>query len=1474
MARDVIDELLESRDDHLIDTATVPEDDDPMVSPDGYAELSPGFAEEEMIDALVSPSADDADLAIPPREALDVEEYQRPLSRAEAAALEETPLLDLDRGQGLRYVDDPLQEAWMQDASRRKARAMEAILEDQMYGEDESGFSLTRKLRSGARAIGRGARRAARGASSAARKVASTARGFVPGRDRQKAALLKATAAKLTRGRINFLRAADLKRGLRRPPAAYAQAGKAFARQKLAAAGLPTTTAGDGIYGSSFVGSWYNPFSWFQTRTRYVLQNAAGEMLEMTPTEFEAYRGAQAAQQPGDPAVDPSMVDPSADPSMMDPSMADPYGGYPPGGDEMPYDESMMGDDGQAWDFVVGDDFVGELAAEILGEAPDRLAVLKAILVAVKKGRATKGDARSGVTIARAIPHEKAAAFLQAKLSELRDGAPTVEGAGAAAVRGDSLGALAAEILGADDPAARKAKMAKVMSAAFAAVRDGRATKGDARAAQALARKLGDGNLAKYFLAREPEPDLKPGPPSVPGLAEASMMGMDPFLYKLNPAYWIKSGREKRLVDAEKKANQQAEDTRERLEKQRKELTTGRKAFQAAAAAKAVEKESQDVEAELKDIEASVASGMRGEGDGEVSDDQKAMAARRAEQRAGARELRRKAARCRAVARAARREVESTGAISGPTKQALEACIKEHGEVMEGASQFEAIMVGERAAVSMRGAPLGKKRWVAMAALAATDPSKLQQWQRKNKVKLSATEQAHLKSLAMLTRQAMAKQGVVKGDDLVGLSWKDPLKVAAVAALPAAALAYGAYRGAKYVGQKAGIISKGATPQQARQARINQLRARRLAAMKKLAAAQQRSDASQAEMLAAQEAADAEAAAQDADAAATEDQYAAEDAAALPGMTDYQDGDGDLMGASAFVGDFVGEVDDPKAKKIILAAQKDDATGRKIRAGAKVYAAARKGDPKARVAVKKIAIKARGGDKQAARDLNAVKAGRTAVLARGKAKRKIAKKATAEARARKIRSLENRAGDALARASRRHQLKVASRLERRAAAGDKKAKAKVAAIAKRAAAGDKKAAGAVAAMQLSRRVRARAASPREQRSLKQAARVYRAANRGNKKAIRQVRLIEAAAKAGQPNAKRAAERLKTAALVERAVASGKVTVPPKKASPGAAKAAERKRYDLLVGRVTSGVASKEEALAAAKIGKKMGLKEEAAALAMQARSLRPAAQPIKDAAAVAAAAQAGNKDAQKLVSNVLERAGSGDPEAINSAGKLAAVRAVDAVDRGMPMPAEVAEATGIVERAHAGDPEARRIVQRAAEAAKGGDARGVEAAVALTAASAIIAATASRPGARREWAEKAAEARGTRVTPGGEAEQAELAEIRGKVGRGEATEAEGRRGRELALALGKPKVAAEISALMPPPEEGPSPMSSLPDSPLPPIVSWRDMLRESVRAILFATPNPTGNYLEGVSSRGATPMLAPTASEARAAPGRALRKRT
>lgn len=1482
----------------FVDTAMVPDDDDPSFDDDGQTFMRPGFAEHEMLNTLESPPIGDPQAQVTPQEAFEEMKYSAPLDEGERQILNETPFL----GPELSFVDDADHAEWMYDHQRLKKNALDDAFEDQMYGElmdDESGWGFS-SITNAVKKIGKGALKynpatLALKYNPATLAAKALIKKFVPSRDAQKAALLRRTNSRLVQGRANFLQIADIRNGIKnRPRSYYVALAKPWSRSRLAAAGLPTSyTTGEvaaSILGTEdMMGSWWNPFSWFQSKTNYVVQNAQGEITEMDQGTFNAWLAQQQAAQ-GDPsqaAVDPSQqpaLDPSMDPSqqaafdpsqMTDPSM-DP--------------SASQGDDD--WTRAIDLHQMIEKAAR--GDQ-GALGALRQI-----KTKAARGDAQARSDMNEISNYQKETGMSVTGDEQIIAGsAPDYEMMVGDADEAGAFSSFAGEVTPARSISSSRYKQLTVQWAR----RMSGQTKPNAAALSAAHNRLAA--------------QLKKRGISVVDSSGNSMMGA--WLYKLSPMYWLKSERERKLIDAEKSNWQRTQDLAKANKKKGEELEAGKRAAYQHEQAKSAEQQSQEMEAQLEDIEKSITSGdLMGADAGPALE---AIAAGKDAARGNAK---------KAGALAAK--LEAGEPLSSDELARLRSCMKMchhlralhdelHAKVTPAAadtppstsgyhsyeqakstqSSFLGSRIGEPATEilgptnteivgsarfqrpNISNLPVNKQRHlVALTAIAATNPAGISAYVKRNGLRLSARDMANIKIAAARTQAIITRPGYAKasmrgdslmGDDSMGFSWGKLLTAPlAAAALPAAAITWGMHKvvqapldlikwGARKGGWGGGkgSSSSSSTNPQALQAALKAAQQRQIAAQQRIAAANAATDAAQQQAAANAAAADAEAQAQQAEADAQQAQIDAQN----PNPPGYGDGSYDdqsgsvsVLGAEFFSGAFVGEIDDPKAKKIVEEAGKNTPTGKKIRAGATLYHKAKKGDAKSKLAIAKIQAKAKAGDPQAQRDYNAVKAGKIAVHAKGRAHWKIALKRRNEAANKRgiaIRKrLEAKAGARLGEHTRRKKLAHIAKVEALAAKGHPKAKASVARTVARAKAGDKKAQTTVAALKLARHVRTAAKTPAERKRLHEAQKVVYKARKGNKKAIRQIALIDAAASHGQPNAKRAKARLNVAARVEHAVATGKIVPPSKNVL---SHSAAKKHVKHVKNRIDLGIATREEALSAAKVARAAGDRKTAGAFALHASRLPSAKQPIKDAAAVAAAANNGSADAKLAIDNTLVAAQAGDPKAITQAGHLAAAQAVDAVNKGKPMPPAIAEATMTVERARAGDEEAKRTVARAGDAAQDPEHpnhdRGVEAAVALTAAATVASALAANAAAKKHWMNEAKKSTGTHIDSEehGKA-QTELAELMAKLHEGSATYAEGLRARNLAMSLDQPKVAAEISAIMPPRDTIDTPMSSLPDAPEPAIRGPMALLREALRALAFATPDPFANWREGIRSRG------------------------
>ena len=691
---------------------------------------------------------------------------------------------------------------------------------------------------------------------------------------------------------------------------------------------------------------------------------------------------------------------------------------------------------------------------------------------------------------------------------------------------------------------------------------------------------------------------------------------------------------------------------------------------------------------------------------------------------------------------------------------------------------------------------------------------------------------------------------------------------------------------AQWTGRQLGITHGGTSPEQARLQRLKAAQARIRAAKARAQAADAQSEAEYRTQQQLASAADAEADAADAEATAKEAAMETAEAQYLPGQTDEEaeaanaavDASGrrlssSAMGAAAYSNFGVkptvtplpatpapkspaqsakdAELDklmkasynsrkqlkaarrtlvakhDPKAAKILAVSAEKTPAGMKLKAAMKLYVAAEKRGSKERLAVAVMAAKAKKGDKQALADVQALKLAGIAVKAERKAAKQVERIAKRRARAAKLVALRKKAevaaSNELIRVSRARKLAKVAKLEKKAAAGNPKARAFIAkheALAKK---GNKQSAEVVKAVALVKNVRTMAPNSREKKNLRAAHRLVKRVEHGNKKALRETRVIVAAAKHGNPNAKRARKRLQTAAAVELTLKTGTVVVPA--AALTGAMVAERKKKEAakdkkklasVEAKIANKTASREEVVAAARTASEQGDRAKAAELLTEAAVTPSAGDELRRVATVAAAAEAGNPRTQANLQRAETLAAEGDPRGIEAMGKLAAVKNLSQVSKGRDLDPEMKEAVADVEAASAGSVPVAEKIASMQEKAAARDPAAVKYMVAATGAAIVSRALASNPKAQEEWKEKAG------VVPG-------------------PTENED-------VAVGPPLL--------------PGLASSLPDLPLPPIRSFLGLLKASARALTLATRDPFQNYREGVRSRSTESSNVSTAGAA------------
>jgi hypothetical protein len=260
-------------------------------------------------------------------------------------------------------------------------------------------------------------------------------------------------------------------------------------------------------------------------------------------------------------------------------------------------------------------------------------------------------------------------------------------------------------------------------------------------------------------------------------------------------------------------------------------------------------------------------------------------------------------------------------------------------------------------------------------------------------------------------------------------------------------------------------------------------------------------------------------------------------------------------------------------------------------------------------------------------------------------------------------------------------------------------------------------------------------------------------------------------------------------------------------------AVEHKKVSAAQDKIAAKTASREEALAGAKAAADMGDKERAAELTTAAATLPSSKEELSRVATVAAAARAGNPAYTEQVARAQELAASGDPRGVEAMGKITGVQALDQVSRGKDIDPPMKEAVRDLQAAKDGDQAAAAKIEEMKTRAATGDPKAVKYAVYAAGAAAVASAVANNPPAETEWLRKA----------GVKAKDGSKDDVR--------------------------IVDAEIV----------TPLSSLPDQPLPPITTVFGVIREGLAALVCATRNPFQNYREGVIAKG-TRGTAPASS--------------
>jgi len=1436
-----------------------------------------------------------------PGEAARTLEDMRPLDDEEVEIFEENPKL-----LGMRRVDDAEEAQWLRGRIKDGYTAMDEVLDDAVFGDAMNkeeqlerlgldtdlgwgipGLSSLKKLAKGAakavgktaRGVYRGGKRGLRGgfryakrgvrtpftaAKWAGKKVTRSLMKFVPGRDAGKAKLVRGLNQKLVRGHANWLAAQDKRAGrATKSFSAYLTASKPWAKLKIAQGGLPTKfvvsgadVLGADIMGADVMGVWWNPFTWFQQKAKVIEQQASPEMMQ----------------------------DPYGQPSAY------PQEAYPQ--EEYPQEDYAYGDVSAG---ISGDDSLGGVTEEILaGVSRSKPKAKKAVqpstreqqLVEVAVSKLRQGQPLSagelGVLATLAKAGNADAKKIYAKL--MKEGS---------AMSGEEVGAWMhmlnplywwrgkdyrsmkdkeieawkknkdlREDLEKRQIVLKQAEKARSAAEAVQQAKDqATATEAQLKAIKAsLAGLLPGEEVAGTFVGHE-----KPTPVDDvvrKGLAKLGKLDRAKSLYaKIAKGSPLSKDELKEASEIARALHKIKVVHGDLWKKTPPELAMMHGAFVGACLGARVD------------------------------------AARKRNQRNGK------------VAFALQKKIAAGEKLTDEEKKILVAMLADSSKLREVVRSFTS-----GAVLKNLDNAVGLRRAAFVGAARSMTPVERKMIATIVKLAKAGNPRAQ-KGLAELKKTGLVAGGDVVGWDELGFSipgLSSLKKVFKYATAPVWLPAYGAYKGAKWIGKKTGIISSKKSAEQVRLAKLRAAAKRRAAALAKA----RKFDAETEAELRAQEAiaaaAEAEAEAADAEALAREAAMRTKEKEAAPELFDNdEDSSGEFVGSwERFVGaddlevlaegkgelDMVGDdlevlaegkgeldmVGDDlevlaegkgeldmvgrakramkarRAKKVVAKAAEKSPTGAKIRAGAKLYRRMKAGDPKARKAVSVMVKKAQTGDLQAKRDVKALWAGREAVLAKKKAQKREARHLAALARKKKVRAFQSRleavAANKLARTERRIRMRRLARVERKAAAGNKKARAYVAKQLASARKGDRRARARVEVIKLAKETRRAAPTKRERRNLASAARVYRKARKGNRKAVRTIMLVEAAAKKGNPNARRAVRRLATAKKVETAVAVGVLgigTAATAKKVAGSAKREHVENVKKARAKLATGSASREELAAGARSAQALGDKKTAGNLAVAATRSPSATESLKKTATVVAAKELGNPEAQEVVKATFTATKSGDPEAIRKMGKVVAVQTLEDIKEGRPVPEAMRDAVNLQERVAAGDPQAQQMTRLITEQATSSSPspEATAAAITLSAAAVTARAMAAKPKARREYLEK------VNAVPEAERPAAEQ-KLDGYYKSAEAgtiSPAEGVAAVRLAERLSKPKVAAKIAAMAPPPPPS-TPLSSMPDLPLPPIAGLRDLARESVRALTFSTRDPLANFREGLQSRSGTVM--------------------
>jgi hypothetical protein len=938
------------------------------------------------------------------------------------------------------------------------------------------------------------------------------------------------------------------------------------------------------------------------------------------------------------------------------------------------------------------------------------------------------------------------------------------------------------------------------------------------------------------------------------------------WLHKMNPLYWLKSAQERKFIDAERQAWIDNAYNVKQQQKKEKVMTQAQKALTAKQASATAYQHTAELESQLKSIESQITGAIgpaeilgkdssfvgKAEIMGKEAPVEDPFASKIPEEAAAP--VVKKIQKARKLNEANRQDLEAictklkAGEGLSPENSSKLLILLARNEQLH--SFRKALVSGEIYAQNPARAQI--QRQTVLGAVKALTPTEQQQLAQMLKLAKSGNPNA-IKAVALLRSQGYAVMGSFFSD-----AWSLATKPITV---PLKYLG----KGAKWTGQKLGIIKKGsASPEQVRLDRLRAVQKRVAAARARARAADAQSEAEYRAQQQIAAAADAEADAADAEATAKEAAMMTAETEAAPGFNPEADQSGlppapppsaAILNAPysyygvkpvitslpptpspgtakvAAVKKAIIAKKHPKAAKIIAKAEEDSPGGIKLRASMKLYKGA-KANPKGpeAKAIRTMAAKARAGDKQALADIHAVKLAQAAVKADQKAGKQTARLFAAQARKKKVaavqKNMEIAASNVLIRRSRTRQLAKVAKLERKAAAGDPKAVAIVKNQVAKAKKGDPKAKTVCKGLALAKHVRTTAPTRRERKNLVAAHKLVAKVSKGDKKAIAQARVIRAAAAHGNPNAQRAKKRMQTAAAVHIAITTGAIVLP---ATIATKERQDKKRQQnqqkiaFAEKKLDKGTASREELQAGAKAAADNGDKAKAAELLVASNEAPSKSEVLKKSATVLAAAANDNPKAQASIAKAQDLASKGDPLGMEAMGNVVAVKNLDQIAKGKPMDPEMADAVKLTQAAAEGDAKAAETLQQNLAKAKTGDGKAVKATVLAAGAVAVSKSLAANPTAQSEW---------------------------------------------LAKAGVKPDVEVEKQDTIIRQPAGPHPFSSLGRDALPPIRGLWQLLTESMRAILLATPDPTSNYRQGIAARSQVHRLAAISAAGDEAPGK------